>query len=94
MKYTFKILAVVSGLALAMTAAYASSQAPVARPAATLAWTPPIVVPAALSPGFIPICFVLGGQCLTPSACAARNGTPGTQIPNCPAGTLCCLLDL
>ncbi len=94
MKYTFKILAVVCGLALAMTAAYAHSKPPAARPAATSERTPPLVVPAALSPAFIPLCWVVGGLCETRAACAAMNGTVAQlPRPGC-AGTenICCLL--
>jgi hypothetical protein len=78
-----------------MTAAYTSSEAAVARPAATSARMPALVVPAALAPAFIPVCFALGGLCETLSACAAQNGTPATQLPRsgCSAGTVCCILD-
>jgi hypothetical protein len=90
MKYKINILAVVSGLALAMTAAYASSEAPAARPAATSARTQRFVVPAALSPAVTLICQKIGGACLRESVCIAAGGTAGTAVGGCPSGTVCC----
>lgn len=93
MKSTIKIFGAMFGLALAMTAAYASSgdrsEAPVAQHAVA-ARTPRLVVPEALSPAVKTLtCADLGGKCATRSVCIANNGVvAGTR--DCPSGTVCC----
>ncbi len=93
MKSTIKIFGVMFGLALAMTAAYASrgerGEAP-AQPAAVVR-TPQLVVPEALSPGITISCAKISGECLTRTLCTEEGGGV-SSASGCPSGTVCCLL--
>lgn len=91
MTYTIKIFGVATALALAMTAAYASSrdrsEAAEARPVAASAR---LVVPGALSPAGALNCRKLEAVCLSESVCIAGGGTAAPGVGGCPSGTVCC----
>ncbi len=94
MKSTIKIFSVMFGLALAMTAAYASSgdrSAAPAQPAAAAVRTPQLVVPEALSPAAPMLMCSKIGSCLSRTICIEKGGGVSSAT-GCPSGTVCCLL--
>lgn len=96
MKHTIKISAVILGVTLAMTAAYARTEArsrrsPAQRDASMQ--TSQVAIPDPLRPpALVPSCDQVGGICLMRSTCVAEGGLAIGSIV-CPTGTQCCVFE-